>query len=378
MFALLKSLFGGAAVPAPQNLDILKDGNPSAPKVLIFTEHVNATYFISFDIPLNEVHARHDVNFAVASQNLIKKEGDGVWEDWYKSFRPDVVIMTRYGLPWGRKILDFFKRQRVPVVYHIDDNLLEIPHSLGAEIQKRQGASEVIDERRYLLENCDLIYASTSYLAGHLQQLFPKQRIYFGMYAPYMANRIQVASSVQREGQVFGYMGSKGHQEDLQLAVPAISRLLEERPNLAFEVFGTIQMPAELLRFGSRVQSHKVNQAYSGFLSTLAGLNWDVGLAPLVDEPFNLCKAPTKFVEYTAAGIPVIASDIDVYGKVIPDGGGVLVKDDWYGAISRMLDSEETRRSSLNAARTFCSEHFSEAALQRQVLNVLAQVTRKN
>jgi glycosyltransferase involved in cell wall biosynthesis len=229
-----------------------------------------------------------------------------------------------------------------------------------------------------LLAHCDLIYASTPYLAGHLQKLYPTQKVFFGMYAPYMGARIEKAVFPVRESQVFGYMGSKGHQEDLQLVVPAITQLMEERPNLEFEVFGTIQMPHELLRFGDRVRSHKVNQAYTGFLSTLAALNWDAGLAPLVDEPFNLCKAPTKFIEYTAAGIPVVASDVAVYSKVIPEGGGVLVKNDWYEAVGHMLDNREARESALEVAGNYCEKQFSEGILQRQVQHVLTLALGRN
>ncbi|MFV3382749.1 glycosyltransferase family 4 protein [Pseudomonas sp. NY15354] len=374
MIAFLKFLIKKAPTDRDSTFDLHHAGSEGAPNVLIFTEHVNATYFISFDIPLKEMHRRGEVNFAVASQKLVKSNGTGALQAWNATFRPDVVVMTRYGLPHGRQILDYFKQQGVPVIYHIDDNLLEIPHSLGAEIQKVQGAREVIEERHYLLEKCDLIYASTPYLANHLQGLFPKQRVFHGMYAPYMAERVGEITKPQRDYPVIGYMGSKGHQEDLDLATPAIARLLDERPELHFEVFGTIQMPGELLRFGDRVKSHKVNQAYSGFLTTLASLGWDVGLAPLVNESFNLCKAPTKFIEYTAAGIPVVASDIAVYSRVIPEGGGMLVHDNWYAAIGRLLDGPELRASNLKTARAFCQNQFSENALQQQVKHVLAKV----
>lgn len=88
-----------------------------------------------------------------------------------------MVIFTRYGQPFGLDILKFFKAQNVPVIYHIDDNLLELPPSLGAEIQKRQGAKDVIDARRNLLAQCDLIYASTPHLAELLKSLFPMQHV---------------------------------------------------------------------------------------------------------------------------------------------------------------------------------------------------------
>jgi len=376
MIAFLKSLFKPSATGTSNEFDVCMDGNPEGRNILVFTENVNATYFISFDLPLREMHRRGEVNFAVVSQNLVARKGDRCWKQWSDAFKPEVVVITRYGQPFGAQIVDYFKSQNIPVVYHIDDNLLEIPHSLGAEIQKRQGAEDVIDARRYLLAHCDLIYASTSHLAGLLGGLFPNQPIYHGMYAPFMGERVTIDRQA-RPYQTVGYMGSKGHQEDLDLVVPALERLLDERPELHFEVFGTIQMPGRLERFGDRVKSHKVNKAYAEFLSVLAGLNWDIGLAPLVNEDFNLCKAPTKFIEYTAAGIPVMASNIPVYSKVIPRGGGVLVDEDWYDALVLSLDSRESREQAVGIAQAYCAGNFSIDRLERQLVTVFDMVKRR-
>lgn len=375
MIAFLTSLFKSKSPKTSIEFDVCLDGNPRARNVLIFTENVNATYFISFDIPLREMHSRGEVNFATVSQNLVSSKGIGCWELWNESFKPDLVVITRYGRPFGVEILDYFKSRNVPVIYHIDDNLLEIPASLGAEIQKRQGAQDVIDARRYMLGGCDLIYASTSHLAAMLAGLFPQQPIFHGMYAPYMGDRVSV-NRQSRPYQTVGYMGSKGHQEDLDLVVPALERLMDERPELRFEVFGTIQMPVALQRFGDRVKSHKVNKAYAEFLSVLAGLSWDVGLAPLVNEKFNLCKAPTKFIEYTAAGIPVIASNIPVYSKVLPAGGGVLVNENWYEALALSLDSPDYREDAVRIAQAFCAESFSINRLEQQLAGVFERMKK--
>jgi glycosyltransferase involved in cell wall biosynthesis len=362
-------------VGTPEPFDVCLDGNPNGRNILIFTEHVNATYFISFDLPLREMHRRKEVNFAVISQDLVSRSGEGSWKLWSEAFKPDLVIITRYGQPFGAQIVDYFKTQKIPTIYHIDDNLLEIPASLGAEIQKRQGAQDVIDARRYLLAHCDLIYASTSHLAGLLSQLFPNQPVYHGMYAPFIGDRLSTSRN-PRPYQTVGYMGSKGHQEDLNLVVPALERLLDERPDLHFEVFGTIQMPPRLERFGDRIRSHKVNKAYLEFLSVLASLNWDIGLAPLVNEDFNLCKAPTKFIEYTAAGIPVIASNIPVYSKVIPSGGGVLVDETgWYDALVSSLDSKAFTTQAIEIAQGFCARNFSIERLEQQLALVFDKVT---
>ncbi|WPN59670.1 glycosyltransferase [Pseudomonas sp. P9_31] len=374
MITLLKALFKKRHIIAPNEFDVLLDGNPKGRNILIFTEQVNATYFISFDIPLREMHQRGEVNVAVVSQKLVSQKGAGCWEQWNDSFKPELVIFTRYGQPFGLDILKFFKAQNVPVIYHIDDNLLELPPSLGAEIQKRQGAKDVIDARRNLLAQCDLIYASTPHLAELLKSLFPMQHVFTGEYFPYMGQRVTV-NRQERQYQTIGYMGSKGHQEDLNLVVPVLERLLEERPKLHFEVFGTIQMPDRLLRFGDRVKSHKVNKSYTEFLSVLAGLNWDIGLAPLVNEEFNLCKAPTKFLEYTAAGIPVVASNIPVYSMIIPEGAGVLVNEDWYSTLALYLDSEGARKRLVEIAQAYCSERYSLHKLEQQLTTIFDTVS---
>ena len=103
------------------HFEILLDGNAQGLNVLVLTEYINATYFISFDIPLRPLHAEGALNLAVASQKHVVSQGLGCWELWADDFRPDVVVMTRYGDPSGRAILDAFKRR--------GDNLCLIPQT---------------------------------------------------------------------------------------------------------------------------------------------------------------------------------------------------------------------------------------------------------
>ncbi len=358
---------------ANAEFEIFLAGNPVALNVLIFTEYVNATYFISFDIPLRQLHAKGQVNFAVASQKHVSEMGENCWCRWDKTFKPDLVVMSRYGQADGVAILDYFQQCHIPVIYHIDDDLLEIPVSLGTEIQQRHGDSQVIETRRYLLEYCDLIYASTANLANLLQERFPRQTILHGIYAPYMGASIEPIV-VTKAQTVIGYMGSKGHQYDLELVVPALERLLEERPELSFETFGTIRMPETLKQFEGRVQSHSVQKAYQEFLSTLAGLRWTIGLAPLVDSPFNRCKAPTKFIEYTACNIPVVASAVSVYTDAMPASAGIFVLNDWYSALNDILDDSDRQNQCLRTAQVYCESNYSPNILELQLLRIFNTV----
>jgi glycosyltransferase involved in cell wall biosynthesis len=170
---------------------------------------------------------------------------------------------------------------------------------------------------------------------------------------------------------VVGYMGSQGHQEDLDLAVPAIARLLDERPELTFELFGTIRTPSQLLPYGARVRRIEVKASYMEFLISLSRLGWDIGVAPLVDTPFNRCKAPTKFIEYSACGIPVAASNMPVYSEVMPKNSGELVVGDWYGPLCRLLDDPAYRQRAVDIAREHCAAQFAVKTLEHQLASIL-------
>lgn len=366
--------------------DILFAGYQRAPSLLVFTENVNATYFISFDLPLRPMVEAGELNLGVVSQGRVKailEEDrstdalDRVLQAWYDSLRPDVVVMTRYGQPHGARIMAWFQRARVRVIYHLDDDLLDVPESLGAEIVQRQGNAGVVDERRRLIACADKVYVSTLVLYETIRAKVPEQRnlVHGDIYAPFLGDRLAKGKPMQRmpaEGPVIGYMGSKGHQHDLELAVPALVRLMEENASLRFEVFGTIQMPEALKRFEGRIASHSVQASYVEFLGTLKTLEWTIGLAPLVDAAFNSNKAPTKFIEYTAAGIPVVASDTVVYQKAILPGTGVRVRNDqWLETLRELVNDEDHRQAMVAQAQAHCRATFSLDGLREQVLKIL-------
>ena len=356
-------------------LEIELSGNANATSVLVFTEHVNATYFISFDLPLRQLHRRGQANFGVASQGLMQtipaRRLKDVLNDWQSRFRPNAVFMSRYAGPHGLEIMNHFQAAGVRVIYHIDDDLLDVPEFLGAEIRKRQGNDETVRTRELLLRGADLVYASTERLASVLKRRLERQRVVHGaVYAPFLNEYLSDMPAPIPRGPVVGYMGSKGHQHDLELVVPAIERLLDERTDLRFEVFGTIKLPAALERFKGRVHAHSVKTTYLEFLSTLKALNWTIGLAPLINAPFNLCKAPTKLIEYAACGIPTIASNISVYTEAAPESAVRFVNGDWYSALTSLLDEPDQRQRMLREAQAHCANAFPMERLEQQLLSI--------
>lgn len=76
------------------------------------------------------------------------------------------------------------------------------------------------------------------------------------------------------------------------------------------------------------------------------GLTFDIGLVPLNDIPFNEAKSNIKGLEYAAAGIPFVASDLPEYRLLHEDGVGRLATtpEEWRLHIENLLDYKTRKR----------------------------------
>ncbi|MCX5522180.1 glycosyltransferase [Streptomyces bobili] len=91
---------------------------------------------------------------------------------------------------------------------------------------------------------------------------------------------------------------------------------------------------------------------------------WDVWCAPYRDTAFNRAKFPTKWLESSVLGIPLIASDIEPYRRVIRHGeNGFLVRyeHEWGRLIKRLVDDPELRQRIGMTARGEASGSIMQA-----------------
>jgi glycosyltransferase involved in cell wall biosynthesis len=162
------------------------------------------------------------------------------------------------------------------------------------------------------------------------------------------------------------------------MVMPAVCEAMESIPSLQFEVFGTIKMPPELGRFGRRARHIAPVSNYAEFLPFLRSLGWWIGVAPLEDNSFNRCKADTKWVEYSVAGIAVVASDLPVYHRACDAGSGVLASTSkqWNTAIQDLVTNPQQRMRMVEAAQTKLRRLYNHKRLCEQVVNMFDQASQ--
>ena len=248
-------------------------------------------------------------------------------------------------------------RRQPLLVYEVDDDLFTIDQVITPEInpdviwKEEQTQARV----RRFISLCDLVTVTTPHLA----------RLYSGLGTPVVVlpNAVQdwMLDLPVVEPDVFtvGWTASSSHMQDARFWVPAFDAFMHRFP-ARWEWHG---LNPTVVGWGERSTSYGWVGDVNEYLMRMPG-RFSVGIAPLGPFPFNLGKSGIKADEYSAWGIPTVASNYPQYHDTIVDGvTGFLVKDfdQWVGRMTDLYRSPGRRRRMGRAAR----EHVAERTISK-------------
>ncbi|HEX3984310.1 MAG TPA: hypothetical protein VHX12_11495, partial [Acidisoma sp.] len=322
--------------------------------------------------------------------------------------KPDLFMTQRYAVPdqeAARALLTHARRAGTPLLYDLDDDLIALPpdHPEAERLRPRNAGVAA------LLGGANQIHVSTDILADRIGPLVRGGRgaitvmpngldeglwSLTGESAAGWGGTPHAIAGVQSGPVRILYMGTATHGADLDLILPALVRLHESfGERIAIELVGIVG-PHALPPFLKRLDvPRRAGLSYPAFVSWLSERQrrepWAIGLAPLVDTPFNGCKSAIKMLDYAALGLPVVASAVAAYTApsaacfaqpLSLDGveaGGYFASDEaqWFHAIARLV-----RRPDLRAAMAALGHRAlmqdgtlaAQAACRRAALATLA------
>lgn len=349
-------------------------------RILLFADALGPTTQINWCRPLSKYRSQGRCAIWLLEEDRIEgysaKHGFDNFQanltELLEEVRPDVIAASRYGGRSTARIISASREADIPIIFHIDDNLLAVPPELGAAKTAKYGAPERLTALRQFLTEADLVYVSTERLLQQLISMDARPRKHFVGHIAGGADPIDSPHSKYPPGSLkIGYMGSSSHGHDLAAIVPVLNRIQNRYPEVKFELFGSIKMPAEFNNNG--VVHHPAISNYDEFLVALAELRWDIAIAPLRLTEFNLAKTNTKWIEYTAAGIPVICSRHPVYEEIGAANAALMAdtEEEWHEALVMLIENSTLRARLLSSARDVLRSRFSLGHLRSQLVDVL-------
>ena len=303
-----------------------------------------------------------------------------LWPTVFSKF--DAVVVKQIDNPQAAGPLFFFAQQfGKPVIMDLDDDYFNVKPDQPAYEHYKPGT----DKRAILgaaLSLVDGLIVSTEPLKNSYQKFF--QDVFQSDTPIFVAPNCnderdwpkgkQIVFNKTKGATTIGYAGSITHNADLQMVLPAIHRVMEKYPKVKFEILGALDAESfgKLFRGWSdamvdRVEVKSGTHSWAGYPELLCSQNWDIGIAPLVDDVFTRGKSHIKWMEYSMAGFVTVASPVYPYIEpidgvpVLEDGAtGFFCRstDDWVMVLSRLIEDPEGRSTMAARAREAIIEHW--------------------
>lgn len=165
---------------------------------------------------------------------------------------------------------------------------------------------------------------------------------------------------------VIGWTGSSSTSCYIRDLLPELAALQRQIP------FELLVVGCELDLQAASVKGECVPWSSSTELALVQRM--DIGLMPLEDSVWEKGKCSLKALQYQAAGIPAVVSDVGMNREAVLDEvTGLLVapNGDWKAPLTRLLQDAVLREKLGKAARLHVEQHFSASVVASHIVEVL-------
>lgn len=167
-------------------------------------------------------------------------------------------------------------------------------------------------------------------------------------------------AEIEPGASVIAYLGSRSHTRDFLAIQEAVWSVLRKRPDWSLRTIGCDPLPVP-----SDLRDRVTERPWlpvTEVLGAVCELGAEIGIAPLVDTPFNRGRSALKWLQFGALGVPMVASAVPPYLDTIADGhDGFLAADlpEWEERLLRLMDDDRLRDAVGGAARRRVVDKFS-------------------
>ncbi|WP_161957504.1 glycosyltransferase [Slackia isoflavoniconvertens] len=303
-------------------------------------------------------------------------------------------VFIIFRCPYSDAIGDFIqlaKSLNKVVLFDIDDLVIDrfytdqIPFLDTLSPEDRKGYDDGVDAMQKTMMLCDGVVTTTDALANELlkyhknvcinRNVASDEMVYFSERAiqerdlfPLQSrdevnrkdlkrwkNAKQRSESRDKTQVHIGYFsGSITHNDDFEAIVSPIKRIFESYPNVRLHVVGELTVPDGLKGYEDRIVAVPF-MPWRRLPKLISEM--DINIAPLVDSIFNRAKSENKWLEASLVKVPTIASNVGAFRDAIKSGeDGFLCdsEDDWFNALSLLIENEPLRKQVGHAAYEVC------------------------
>lgn len=254
------------------------------------------------------------------------------------------LVISRY-LPvrWLGE-LQSFRKKGGRLIYFMDDDLMDANALSGLPVAYASKIRRAATSQMEVITGlCAEFWVGSEYLAEKYSRWSPVV----------LEARPALAEVEPAQTTTVCYHGTASHQWELDWLAPIMRQVLKQSETISFEVFGDHQVNRRYRELPRVAVLHPMS--WHNYLAYTGSVTKDIALAPLMPQPFNSGRGPTKFFDFVRMGAVGVYTDVFPYRGFVRDGvDGILLENDpvlWSETILQLSNDSERRARIVAAAK---------------------------
>jgi glycosyltransferase involved in cell wall biosynthesis len=214
-----------------------------------------------------------------------------------------------------------------------------------------------------VMRHANLILAGNEYLATRARRAGAKEVVIFPSVVD--IERYQIANNQHLGEFIIGWVGAPVTSPYIHIIQSALAEICKEGDaRLILLGSGPIELKDVPVEIHPWTETSEVEEIQ----------NFDVGIMPLPDQPFERGKCGYKLIQYMGCGVPVVASPIGVNQHIVEQGvNGFHAKTipDWIAALSTLRADPDLRSRMGKAGRAKVEGEFSLQKYAPRLLSIM-------
>lgn len=255
--------------------------------------------------PLSTLARRGDIDLAMA------QIPGGRWGLSQRTCEAaDVIVLQK---PQRQDMVAVVERWGDKTIYELDDDLWSLTRSNPAWADLEALQQGWMGRAESILKRCAAVTVTTDILADVVRKRAPHVPVH--VVTNGVDRRIWDGERVHRGDSLrVGYLASRNHVEDARYVSGVLRRLVQRFDHVTIVLAGAFY-PELIDACRGRIEVHEF-VPIDQHAARARWLGLDVGIAPLEDSVFARSKSAIKWMEYTALGVPTVASDVGPYAEI--------------------------------------------------------------
>lgn len=283
---------------------------------------------------------------------LTEEHGDRIERDIEMGCHwADVVVwMGLHTAPTLEFFMQMKARYGKPTLTEIDDYIFSIPTDNIASSVYSPGA-DLTKIILHQMKESDGLICSTPYLSDQYKEINRNRWVVENVIDLRLWR--ELTPRKPRQGLTIGWMGGGTHNQDHRMIKEAVYQVLAKNEDVKFVYVSGCECP-DFFKHIPRLKWHFDFATIDKYPKFIQKFKFDIGIAPLVDNNFNRGKSNLRWLEYSAMGIPTVASPLPHFAQSIAhDKNGLLCYtiNDWISNLQRLISAPECRDTIGKAAR---------------------------